>query len=397
MEKINFHFFALAALGLGLSGSDRIFIEFARRWSKSSKVNIYLWTEGYEMCERQDLNGKNILFKILSMRLWNRLGFIVNYFARIFEGIRLGFVVRLQNNEGTLIYSASDFWMDVLPCFILKIRFSKVRWMATWYQTAPNPIKGYSEGQRVEKYRFKAFLYWLSQLFVKPLISNFANFVLVNNESERRQFPGLNRAKKILVVLGAVDTVKIHKWILKNKKTTKIYDAVFQGRFHPQKGPVELVEIWRKVVDRKGDAKLVMIGDGPLMEEIKLKIKSLGLGNNIKLLGYVFDGDRKYNVFSQSKMVLHPAFYDSGGMASAEAMAFGLPCIGFNLKSYLSYYPKGMIKIKIGDLNAFSKTILEFIFNDEYRKRVGGEASEMIKKNWSWDTRAKDILNSVKK
>ena len=101
-------------------------------------------------------------------------------------------------------------------------------------------------------------------------------------------------------------------------------------------------------------------------------------------------------MFSQSKIVLHPAFYDSGGMASAEAMAFGLPCIGFNLKSYLSYYPKGMVKIKIGDLNAFSKTILKFLFNDEYREKVGKEASEMIKKNWSWDTRAKDILNSVK-
>src|SRR3989344_6980756 len=395
MEKINFHFFALAALGSGLSGSDRIFIEFARRWSRSLKINIYLWTEGYEMCQRQGLKSKNILFKTSSMRPWNSWGFIVNYFARIFEGIRLGFVVRLRNNKNTLIYSASDFWMDVLPCFILKLRFSKVRWMATWYQTAPNPIKGYSEGQRVEKYRFKAFLYWLSQLFVKPLISNFANFVLVNNESEKRHFPSLNKDKKVLVVLGAVDTVKIHKWILKNKKTTKIYDAVFQGRFHPQKGSIELVEIWRIVVDQKSDAKLVMIGDGPLMEEVKLKIKSLRLENNIKLLGYVFDGPKKYKIFLQSNIVVHPAFYDSGGMASAEAMAFGLPCVGFNLKAYQSYYPKGMIKVPIGNLDLFAKAIIYLLKDDKRRKEIGLDARKMIEENWSWDRRVENLLNHV--
>ena len=38
--------FALAAYGKGLSGGDRIFIEFARRWSKNFPVEIYVWKEG---------------------------------------------------------------------------------------------------------------------------------------------------------------------------------------------------------------------------------------------------------------------------------------------------------------------------------------------------------------
>ena len=214
----------------------------------------------------------------------------------------------------------------------MKVRYPKIKWVATWYQTAPNPFVGYAEGDRAKKYRLSALLYWLSQLPIKPLISVFADFVLVNNEEEKKQFPKLNSKKRIIVVYGAVDLERITNYKLEFKNLPKVYDAVFQGRFHPQKGAVELIEIWKKVVDKNKNAKLAMIGDGPLMDDIKLQITNYKLEKNIKLFGYVFDGIKKYKIFSQSKIVVHPAFYDSGGMASAEAMAFGLPCIGFNLK-----------------------------------------------------------------
>jgi hypothetical protein len=92
VKNLKFYFFALGALGKGLSGSDRIFIKFARCWSRQFPINIYLWIEGYEMCRRQDLNNKNITFKVSSMKPWKDFGFIVNYFARIIEEIRLEFI-----------------------------------------------------------------------------------------------------------------------------------------------------------------------------------------------------------------------------------------------------------------------------------------------------------------
>ena len=307
--------------------------------------------------------------------------------------------MKLPENKvvNSYLYSCSEFWMDSLPAFILKLRYPKITWVAAWYQTAPNPLKGYAEGEREEKYNFKALLYWFAQLPVKPIIARFADCVLVNNEEERKRFPLLNKRKKVIVVIGAIDLQKIENWKLKIGKLPKVYDAVFQGRFHPQKGVVELIEIWRKVVDKKLYAKLAMIGDGPLMKNVKLKINNLKLERNIKLCGYVFDGSQKYKIFSQSKIVVHPAFYDSGGMASAEAMAFGLPVVGFNLKSYESYYPKGMVKVKIGDIEAFAIAILDLLDNDRKRNEVTQDALAMLNENWSWDKRAKEILERILK
>lgn len=394
MEK-EINIFALAATGQGISGGDRIFIEFARRWVKYSKINLYVWEEGYEMCLRQKLQTEDIRFQISKLNLWSNFGFFANYLARIIEGIRLGLSIKIENSSSTIIYSASEFWMDSLPAFILKLRFPKIKWIAAWFQTAPNPLVGFAEGKRSSKYRLKALVYFLMQLPIKPLISKFANFVLVNNEEEKKQFPVFEKEGKIMVVLGAVATQEIEKWRMKFKNLPKIYDGVFQGRFHPQKGVLELIDIWKVVVDKKSDARLVMIGDGPLMRNVKEKIQILGLGDRVILKGYLFDGEEKYKIFSQSRIVLHPSFYDSGGMASAEAMAFGLPAVGFNLKSFQSYYPQGMIKVRIGDLRLFAKSILE-LFNDENRReRIGRDALNMIKKDWSWDKRAEEISGKI--
>lgn len=372
--------FAMAAQGKGISGSDRIFIEFARRWSKKHQVEIYTSESGKRMCTALNLPARVIIHSY-------PFGFL-EYLSKILFGIYLGF--KLKPEDGDMVYSASEFWMDSLPAFIFKLRLSKIKWVASWYQTAPNPLVGFAEGKRQERYRWKALLYWSTQLLIKPLISRFADFILINNENEKRHFQGIE--KKLIVVLGAVDIDLISKYIKKFSKLSKIYEAVFQGRFHPQKGVVELIKIWKLVVNRLPKAKLIMIGDGPLMEKVKEEIHNLELENNIELRGYVFDGDEKFKIFAQSKIVVHPAFFDSGGMASAEAMAFGLPCVGFDLKSYNSYYPEGMLKAMVGNLDAFANEIVNLLLDKKYRNSVGKEASEMIKLNWSWDKRARDIL-----
>lgn len=272
--------------------------------------------------------------------------------------------------------------------------------MAAWYQTAPSPWVGYAEGDRINTYKFSAFIYWFVQQAVEPIISKFADFVLVNNEEERKQFPKLDKEGRVVVVLGAIDIDAVKNFQKLYAKhfplNAKIYDAVFQGRFHPQKGVVELIEIWKFVTKKVSRAKLALIGDGPLMNEVRSKIKELGLERNIKLFGYIFDGPKKYKIFAQSKIVVHPAFYDSGGMAAAEAMAFGLPAVGFNLDSFESYYPKGMIKVKIGELVEFSDTIVKLINNESLRESIGRQAQKMVLDNWDWDKRVNQLMTALK-
>ncbi len=392
-----FNFFSVSSWGKGLSGGDRIYMEFARRWSKKHKVTIFVTPDGYKMCQAQNLDrNSNLDFGVQQGFGLGVFKGYVNYFLRIPLSVKLGLKMKIENPNGTYIYSSSEFLMDSLPAWILKLRYPEVFWVAAWYQTAPSPFVGFAEGARNNVYRLKSFVYWLQQKVAKPLILQKANFVLVNNAMERQQFPKHTKNGKIAVVLGAVDVEKINEY--RSQVTghkSPVYDAVFQGRFHPQKGVVELVDIWKKVVDYRPDATLAMVGDGPLMKEVKLQITNYKLQNNIKLFGFLMDGEKKYKVFAGSKLAVHPAFYDSGGMASAEAMAFGIPCVGFDLSAYESYYPQGMLKVKKGDLDAFADAILELLRKDTMRNRLGAEAQKMVETMLSWKVRADEVLAKI--
>lgn len=395
--KPSIHIIALSSLGQGLSGGDRIYIELARRWSKTIPIKVYVWEEGLAMVQRQNLSGKMLKINLIKVGELSRLGFFITYIYRIILGIRLGLTQKLD--KGDYIYSASEFWMDSLPALLLKLRGGKkVNWVAAWFQTAPNPIIGFTQGKREQVYRFRTFLYWFAQFPIKPLIAKFADYVLVNNQQEKKQFPKLVKNNKAIVVLGAVDTeaisdyIKIHKRIIDKK-----YTGVFQGRFHPQKGVVELIDIWKLVTKKIPQAKLAMIGDGPLMKDVKERIRRLGLEGNVTLFGYQYDGDKKYSIFQSSKIVVHPSFYDSGGMAAAEAMAFGLPAVGFNLKSYKSYYPKGMLKVTIGELRAFSDAIIGLIRDEILYKKISDEVKKMALENYSWEIRSSQVLSLIGK
>ncbi len=377
---------AFSSHGEGLSGGDRIWIEFAKQWIRKHRVHIFTWSEGKAMFDRQKNTKKHaIFFHVLSNFWFKKRSFFFGYVARIIGSI----LWSLSASNTDVIYSASEFWMDVFPATILKLRNPSTMWVATWFQTAPNPIRGYHE-----RFSFRALLYWLSQQPSKLLISLLADRVLVNNEIEKKQFLKLDQKGFVLVVLGAVNLEHIQKWIKNNSKYNKKYDAVFQGRFHPQKGVEELVKIWKMVVEKKPQAVLVMIGDGPLMFSVKQLIKKYHLGKNIKLMGYVFDGDEKYKLFSQSKMVLHPALYDSGGMASYEAMAFGLPVIGFDLPSYTSYYPKGMIKVPVSHFELYANKILELL-TTSLSQKIGAEAKKYVFTQASWNMRADMVLKKI--
>jgi len=395
MRKIeNFIIFALAAHGKGLSGSDRIFIELSRRWSKLFPVTIYLWNEGLVMCKAQHLNDSGVIFCVSNIKSRQNLGFLINYCQRIFEGIKIGLTLKIENKDSIYIYSASDFWMDCLPAFFLKLRFPKIRWVGSWYLTAPNPYQAFMIRKKIDLALLRLLVYFFMQQPVYLILEKFADIIFVTSDPDSKRFPKQLERKEIVVVRGGVNFSKDH---FKRKNIRKIYDAVFQGRFHPQKGVIELIDIWRLVVNELKSAKLIMLGDGPLMKNVIEKIKKLKLRNNIKLTGYLFDGDKKNKIFSESKIFVHPVIYDSGGMAAAEGMAFGLPAVGFDLESLKSYYPVGMLKVPLNNQKAFADSITSLLTNKKLYNNISNQAIKHIRSYWDWDVRSKEILNQISK
>ena len=387
-NKINFYVIANAALGPSLSGGDRIFIELSRRWAqRGHRVHVLVWEEGHEMCRRNKLN--NVNFIVWSTSHYKRLGFALLYVARTLKGCLESLRFRDPGNGKSVIYSASDFWPDSLPALLMKRRMKTSKWVAGFYMFAPQPI-----GNQVYKGidKIKGLAYFLSQKPIHWLIRRYADMVFVTNELDRTAFIGDRLgSSNVIAIRGGVDIDSSQKV---PSPPEKKFDAVFVGRFHAQKGILELIDIWKYVVVRRKNARLAIIGDGELKREILREIARHGLERNVVLFGFK-DGKEKIAIFKQSKMVLHPAIYDSGGMGPCEAMACGLPGISFDLPALRVYYPRGMLKVRCFNIQEFAESILLLLEDETLYRKLQAEAVHLAK-DWDWNGLAESTVRLMK-
>ena len=373
-----------------ISGGQKIVMELARRWKKEERIaRIYLYSSnvGIKVWEKYEVN--DIEF-VQMLEVDEDENVYWTYLKRMIKGSLFALKTKFKiDHFHNIVYSASDFWPESIPGFLMSRQVKGSKWIAAFYLFAPNPL---SKGSPYKGRRFiRGLLYYLSQRPVYWLIRRYADMVFVTSEPDRWKFIGKRLPpERVIAIQGGVDT-KTPASV--PEPVEKKYDAVFIGRFHPQKGVLELVDIWEYVCEIKKDAKLAMIGVGDLEKEVREKISKHGMGDNIDLLGFQ-DGIPKYKIFKSSRLVVHPAIYDSGGMAACEAMACGLPGVSFDLEALKTYYPKGMLKTPCFDFKAFAENILKLLKDEELYQKTKQDALDWSAE-WDWDRRAQEILDVV--
>ena len=378
-------------IGTSQSGGDTIFLEFIKNWQKKLDITVIGSGESKRLLKRYQIKPKFIQSDTINPRCYpTTLNIVLHSFRRSVRAI----VVFLKNKsifkESEYCYTASDFIPDFIFGLFYKLVNPRGQWLCGQYLFAPSP------SDKNTPYRgqpLKGYLYYLFQKITKYLANKYADYILITSEPDKKYFPG----KKVIVVRGGVDTTASEKYLRSNKVkpiSDRQFDAVFLGRLHPQKGVLELIDIWKLVVNKIPDAILAIIGDGQLEKKIKEKILKSKLNKNIVLFGFK-SGEAKYEIFKNSKIVVHPAIYDSGGMAAAEAMAWGLPGVSFDLESLKSYYPKGIIKTKLGNNREFSDNIIKLLTNKKLYQHTSAEALHLIRNTWDWHKRSKNIYNQI--
>lgn len=96
------------------------------------------------------------------------------------------------------------------------------------------------------------------------------------------------------------------------------------GRFHPAKNHDFLLRAFQKIRRARDNALLMLVGDGDLRPQIEARIRQLGLGDSVLLLGSRSDIPR---VLQAADLFLFPSAWEGLGIVAVEAQAAGLPCI----------------------------------------------------------------------
>ena len=96
------------------------------------------------------------------------------------------------------------------------------------------------------------------------------------------------------------------------------------GRFVEQKNHRFLIDVFNEVHKQKSNSVLLLVGQGPLMHEIKEKVKKLGLENYVLFLGQRNDTNELYQAMD---LFVLPSLYEGLPVVGIEAQASGLLCV----------------------------------------------------------------------
>lgn len=369
----------------GLSGGDMRFLEIAKHWLVNKQDVQILSSEAAVSI----LKKNNIKLPLHVIRhdspSSERLSYIYRTLKVIFQLPK-----SLSTFKTGIVYSVNDSFFDVISAVKLKLRHPKtVTWVAVTHWVPPFP-----PWKRKHATIFNSTLFYLNVRASVWLADRFADFILPVSQ------PTANQLRDIGVKMNKVHPVKcgVNYTVIRSLTKDipeKKYDAVFMKRIQPVKGVFDLIQIWKKVVSKKKNAKLLVIGDeGNDAVEVKKIIDEYGLSDNIDFAGYIFDFQEKIRKLSQAKVFILPSYEENWGIAIGEAMAAGLPVVAYDLRSIKPIWTTHIEWVPLGNTSNFAQQIVQLLNKPALRR-------ELVEKNYpfisqlEWSKIAQEELDLI--
>lgn len=368
-----------------MSGGDKRIIEMLRRWVQLDNTEfeyyIYAPQKFIDILQREKI--ENIVYRCTQKE--EKANLIVSYIMRTYHAIQL----LPKELKGDILYSTSDYFPDVLPTVYGKRRGYNVKWISMIHHI----IEDYRTRQGN---RFKNFLSSKMQkssfkrmkknadciLVVSPLVKKY----LIENEFDEA---------KIELVDNGVDVSFINK---ANKKCPTSYDAIMLARLVPSKGIFDLPEIWKKVCEKKPEARLGLIGNAS--EEVKnkfiLEAQKAGVENKIDLLGYM-SSEKAYSYLKNAKVFVFTSREEGWGISLAEAMCCDIPVVAFELPVYKYIFEDNILYVENRDKEKMADRIIYLLNNPLEAKKIAKRGSEFVRKNYDWSVVAKKEIDIIRK
>ena len=202
---------------------------------------------------------------------------------------------------------------------------------------------------------------------------------------------------KIRIVPNGVDTQRFRpaKACEKIKHQIGIDNklcVLFVGRLIPRKGLPFLIEAAKNIVKEFSQTMFVIVGDGPLKNNLLAHLERINLSSNFVFLG---DVNEKVlpAVYNCADVFALPSIQEGQGIALLEAQATGKPVVAFNVGGV----KEAMLDKETGllvkpDSRELANAIMKLLSSWSLRETMGRKGQEFVSSNFSWNVCAQRML-----
>lgn len=174
-------------------------------------------------------------------------------------------------------------------------------------------------------------------------------------------------------------------------------DIVWIGRFNTEKRPMDALKIMQKVLIEEPKARLFMLGEihAEARKFYEKKLIEMELDKHVVICGYVSDISE---YLQKASLQLMTSEYEGFPLALLEGMAYGLPCVMYELPYlFLAKNHEGITAVEYKDTASAAIEVLNLLRNKKKRTEMGKAAYAFIKQmaTFQFDKKWKEIFDSL--
>jgi len=209
-----------------------------------------------------------------------------------------------------------------------------------------------------------------------------AAFVVCISDFARSQLMGLvgpEQWPKLRVIYCGVDTPALEPHEDGRDRAGGPLRVVCVGRLVPAKGQMVLLEALAELAARGHEARLELIGDGPMREALERATRDLGVEEHVVLLGALGHPEVIERLRGADILCL-PSFAEGVPIALMEAMALGLPVLTTRVMGIPELVEDGASGLLVapGNRDELASALQRLIEDDGLRRALGRAARERV-------------------
>jgi glycogen(starch) synthase len=170
--------------------------------------------------------------------------------------------------------------------------------------------------------------------------------------------------------------------------------VLFVGSLIPRKGLPFLVEAAKKIVKKYSGTKFVIVGEGPLKNQLLSNLATANLSGNFKFLGNVKE-DMLPAVYNCADVFALPSIQEGQGIVLLEAQASARPVVAFDVGGVNEAVRNGEtgLLVKRGSSEELADALLKLLSDKALREKMGANGRRFVTENFTWDICAQKMLN----
>jgi glycogen(starch) synthase len=170
--------------------------------------------------------------------------------------------------------------------------------------------------------------------------------------------------------------------------------VLFVGSLIPRKGLPFLVEAAKKIVKEYRETKFLIVGEGPLRNQLLKKLEVANLSGNFTFLGNVKE-DVLPAVYNCADVFALPSIQEGQGIVLLEAQASAKPIVAFEVGGVNEAVCNGEtgVLVKRGSTDKFADAVMKLLSDKALREKMGANGRRFVAENFTWDICAQKMLN----